>query len=63
MGAVNLYVAYQFSIQVWMAYKPVAGFVLTLALVIASYFYLYRSQLLPHNTGLESDSSENNPNN
>ena len=63
MGAANLYVAYQFSEQVWMAYKPVAGFVLTLALVFASYFYLYRSHLLPHNTGLESDSSETNPNN
>ena len=63
MGALNLYVAYQFSEQVWMAYKPVAGFVLSLALVFASYFYLYRSHLLPHNSGLESDSSETNPNN
>lgn len=63
MGAANLYVAFQFSEQFWMAYKPIAGFVFTFALVFASYFYLYRGHQLPHNPGYESENSEPKPNN
>ncbi|GIS69239.1 MAG: hypothetical protein CM1200mP9_00600 [Gammaproteobacteria bacterium] len=47
MGAANLYVAYQFSEQIWMAYKPIAGFVFTFVLVLSSYFYLHGSHQLP----------------
>ena len=63
MGAAKLYVAFQFSEQFWMAYKPIAGFVFTFALVFASYFYLYRGHQLPHNPGYESENSEPKPNN
>ena len=58
MGAANLYVAYQFSEQVWMAFKPIAGFVFTFVLVFLSYVYLYRSHQLPRDAGPESDSNE-----
>ena len=51
MGAANLYVAYQFSEQIWMAYKPIAGFVFTFVLVLSSYFYLHGSHQLPVDTG------------
>lgn len=63
MGAANLYVAFQFSEQVWMAYKPVAGFVFTFALGFASYLYLYRRHHLPRNVGYEPENSEPKPNN
>ena len=58
MGAANLYVAYQFSEQVWMAYKPIAGFAFTFVLVFLSYIYLYRSHQLPRDARPESDSNE-----
>ena len=58
MGAANLYVAYQFSEQVWMAYKPIAGFAFTFVLVFLSYIYLYRSHQLSRAARPESDSNE-----
>ena len=46
-GAVNLYVAYQFSEQVWVAYKLASAFVVPVLLVLGSGGYLAATKQLP----------------
>lgn len=46
-GAVNLYVAYRFSEQAWVAYKLASAFVVPVLLVLGSVGYLAATKQLP----------------
>lgn len=53
-GALNLVVAYNFSMEVWVSYKLIGGFALTFTYILITMVYLARKGLLPGNTeGLE----------
>ena len=46
-GALNLVVAYGFSMEVWVSYKLIGGLALTLGYVILTFVHLHRLGLLP----------------
>jgi intracellular septation protein len=53
-GALNLVVAYNFSMEIWVSYKLIGGFALTLTYVAITMTYLARKGFLPDDTeGLE----------
>ncbi len=45
-GALNLVVAYGFSMEVWVSYKLIGGFALTFGYIILTFVYLHRLGLL-----------------
>lgn len=54
-GALNLVVAYNFSMNFWVTYKLVGGFALTFLYIVITMIYLSRKGLL---AGQEADSSK-----
>jgi len=53
-GALNLIVAYNFSMEIWVSYKLIGGFALTFTYILITMAYLARKGMLPDNTdGLE----------
>jgi intracellular septation protein len=56
-GALNLVVAYNFSMEFWVTYKLVGGFALTLLYVVLTLAYLARKGFLNEATG-RADSAE-----
>lgn len=47
-GALNLVVAFNFSLDFWVTYKLVGGFLLTFTTILLTMYYLYRKGLLDH---------------
>ena len=58
-GVLNLAVAYNFSMEFWVAYKLVGGFALTFSYIVLTLIYLYRLGLL--RPPLESDAAHPAP--
>ena len=58
-GVLNLLVAYNFSMEFWVAYKLVGGFALTFCYIALTLIYLYRLGLL--RPPLESDAAHPAP--
>jgi intracellular septation protein len=55
-GALNLVVAYNFSMEIWVSYKLIGGFSLTFIYILITMAYLARKGLLSDNTdGIEID--------
>jgi intracellular septation protein len=53
-GALNLVVAFNFSMKFWVSYKLIGGFAITFAYVLITMAYLAKKGLLPDNAdGLE----------
>ena len=53
-GALNLLVAYNFSMEFWVSYKLIGGFALTFTYILITMAYLAKKGMLPDNTdGLE----------
>lgn len=59
-GALNLLVAYNFSLDFWVTYKLLGGFMITLTTVMISGYYLYRNGLLDH-LDPDSEAEQNTP--
>ena len=55
-GFANLFVAYGFTEETWVAYKLISGFGLPIGLLVASGLYLLKTQQLPDPENLDSKS-------
>ena len=55
-GALNLYVAYEYSTDIWVTYKLIGGFAITLSYMIITMTYLYKAGYLAEldNTAIEA---------
>ncbi|MEM1433234.1 MAG: inner membrane-spanning protein YciB [Pseudomonadota bacterium] len=53
-GLLNLFVAYQFSMDVWVSYKLIGGFAITLTYLVITMTYLARGGYLEDQPGLEA---------
>jgi len=65
-GALNLVVAFNFSLDFWVTYKLIGGFVLTFTTIVLTMFYLYRQGLLDHldpepHPGADAAASQDGP--
>jgi intracellular septation protein len=49
-GALNLIVAYNFSMEIWVSYKLIGGFALTFIYVLITMIYLAKKGFLPDDT-------------
>ncbi len=49
-GALNLIVAYNFSMEFWVSYKLIGGFALTFIYVMITMIYLAKKGFLPDDT-------------
>ncbi len=45
-GALNLVVAYNFSMEIWVSYKLIGGFALTFLYIVITMFYLSKKGFL-----------------
>lgn len=53
-GLLNLFVAYQFSMDVWVSYKLIGGFAITLTYLVITMAYLARGGYLDDQPGLDT---------
>lgn len=62
-GALNLIVAYNFSLEFWVSYKLVGGFALTFIYILATIGYLASKGYLKEPDGAAATAEESGPNN